>query len=78
MPLLGRAKQRLGSELDSAATAGEGTQNMLCAYLAAAVLMGLLANTLLGMWWLDAVAALLIAYVAVREGRELWHGEDCC
>src|SRR5229473_1024633 len=78
MPLLGRAKQRLGRQLDSAATAGEGTQNMLCAYLAAAVLTGLLANTLLGAWWLDPVAALFIAFVAVREGRETWRGEGCC
>jgi divalent metal cation (Fe/Co/Zn/Cd) transporter len=78
MPMLGRAKQRLGRQLDSAATAGEGTQNMLCAYLAAAVLVGLLANTLLGWWWLDPLAALFIAFVAVREGRETWRGEGCC
>ena len=78
MPLLGRAKQRLGQQLDSAATAGEGTQNMLCAYLAAAVLAGLLGNTVLGWWWLDPVAALFIAVVAVREGRETWRGEGCC
>jgi divalent metal cation (Fe/Co/Zn/Cd) transporter len=78
MPLLGRAKQRLGRQLESAATAGEGTQNMLCAYLAAAVLVGLLANTVFGWWWLDPVAALFIAFVAVREGRETWRGEGCC
>ena len=78
MPLFGRAKKRIGSQLQSAATAGEGTQNMLCAYLAAAVLTGLLANTLFGAWWLDPVAALFIAFVAVREGRETWRGEGCC
>jgi divalent metal cation (Fe/Co/Zn/Cd) transporter len=78
MPVLGRTKHRLGRQLDSAATAGEGTQNMLCAYLAAAVLAGLLANTVVGAWWLDPVAALFIAYVAVREGRESWRGERCC
>jgi hypothetical protein len=50
---------------------------MLCAYLAAAVLAGLLANTLFGAWWLDPVAALFIAAVAVQEGRESWRGEDC-
>ena len=61
MPALGVAKQRLGARLDSAATAGEGTQNLLCAYLATAVLAGLLANTLLGWWWLDPVVALGIA-----------------
>jgi divalent metal cation (Fe/Co/Zn/Cd) transporter len=78
MPVLGRAKLRVGSALDSAATAGEGTQNMLCAYLAAGVLGGLLANTLLGLWWLDPVVALGIAAVAIKEGRETWRGEGCC
>lgn len=78
MPALGMAKRHLGTRLNSAATAGEGTQNLLCAYLAAAVLAGLLANTALGWWWLDPVVALGIAGLAVREGIEAWHGEDCC
>jgi divalent metal cation (Fe/Co/Zn/Cd) transporter len=78
MPLLGRAKLRVGSALGSAATAGEGTQNLLCAYLAAGVLVGLLANTLLGLWWLDPAVGLGIAAVAVKEGRETWRGEGCC
>ena len=78
MPLLGRAKLRLGSRLASAATAGEGTQNILCAYLAGAVLIGLLGNTLFGLWWLDPLAALLVAGLAVKEGRESWRGEGCC
>jgi Cation efflux family len=77
MPALGVAKRRLGARLDSEATAGEGTQNLLCAYLAAAVLAGLLANTLLGWWWLDPAVALGIAALAVREGTEAWHGEEC-
>jgi divalent metal cation (Fe/Co/Zn/Cd) transporter len=77
MPLLGRAKQRLAHELGSGATHGEGTQNVLCGYLALAVLGGLLGNTLLGWWWLDPVAALAIAALAVREGRESWRGETC-
>jgi divalent metal cation (Fe/Co/Zn/Cd) transporter len=77
MPALGVAKRRLGARLGSAATAGEGTQNLLCAYLAAAVLAGLLANTLLGWWWLDPVVALGIAGLAVREGIQAWHGEEC-
>jgi len=77
MPALGVAKRRLGARLGSAATAGEGTQNLLCAYLAAAVLAGLLANTVLGWWWLDPVVALGIAGLAVREGIESWHGEEC-
>jgi divalent metal cation (Fe/Co/Zn/Cd) transporter len=78
MPALGVAKRRLGARLDSAATAGEGTQNLLCACLAAAVLAGLLANTVFGWWWLDPVVALGIAGLAVREGIRAWHGEDCC
>jgi len=78
MPLLGVAKQRLGTRLDSGATSGEGTQNVLCAYQAAGVLIGLLANSLLGWWWLDPVVGLGIAALAVREGRDAWRGRDCC
>ena len=78
MPFLGIAKRRLADQLGSVATRGEGTQNLLCAYLAAAVLVGLLGNTLFGLWWLDPVAALVIAAVAVREGIESWRGEGCC
>jgi divalent metal cation (Fe/Co/Zn/Cd) transporter len=78
MPLLGVAKQRLGVSLGSNATAGEGRQNMLCAYLAAALLLGLLGNALVGAWWLDPVVGLLVAAVAVKEGRDTWRGESCC
>jgi divalent metal cation (Fe/Co/Zn/Cd) transporter len=78
MPLLGRAKQRIGRRIGSSATASEGKQNLLCAYLAAAVLAGLLGNALFGWWWLDPVAALFIAAVAVREGVESWQGRGCC
>jgi divalent metal cation (Fe/Co/Zn/Cd) transporter len=73
MPLLGRAKRELGS----GATHGEGTQNILCGYLSLAVLAGLLGNTLLGWWWLDPIAALAIAALAIREGRQSWRGESC-
>lgn len=78
MPLLGVAKRRLADQLGSAATRGEGTQNLLCAYLAAAVLVGLLGNALFGLWWLDPLAALVIAGVAVKEGMASWRGEGCC
>jgi divalent metal cation (Fe/Co/Zn/Cd) transporter len=78
MPVLGIAKRRLADKLGSVATRGEGTQNLLCAYLAAAVLVGLLGNALFGMWWLDPVAALVVAGVAVREGIQSWRGEGCC
>jgi len=78
MPILGIAKQRLADEIGSAATSGEGRQNMLCAYLAGALLVGLLANLLFGAWWLDAVVGLLIAGVAIKEGLESWRGDGCC
>jgi divalent metal cation (Fe/Co/Zn/Cd) transporter len=78
MPLLGRAKRRLAHTLGSGATHGEGTQNLLCGYLSLAVLAGLLGNTLLGWWWLDPIAALAIAALAIREGRQSWRGESCC
>jgi divalent metal cation (Fe/Co/Zn/Cd) transporter len=78
MPLLGIAKTRLADQLGSAATKGEGRQNMLCAYLAAALLVGLLGNALVGAWWLDPLVGLLIATVAIKEGREAWAGEGCC
>lgn len=77
MPLLGRAKRELAHELGSGATHGEGTQNILCGYLSLAVLAGLLGNTLLGWWWLDPIAALAIAGLAIREGRRSWRGESC-
>jgi divalent metal cation (Fe/Co/Zn/Cd) transporter len=78
MPLLAIAKQRLADRMGSAATRGEGRQNMLCAYLAGALLVGLLGNALLGAWWLDPIVGLLIAGLAVREGLESWRGEGCC
>jgi divalent metal cation (Fe/Co/Zn/Cd) transporter len=78
MPMLGMAKQRLADQLGSAATAGEGRQNMLCAYLAGALLVGLLGNALAGAWWLDPAVGLAIAAVAVKEGAEAWRGEGCC
>jgi divalent metal cation (Fe/Co/Zn/Cd) transporter len=78
MPLLGIAKQRVAHQLGSQATHGEGTQNLLCAYLAAAVLLGLAGNALFGWWWLDPTAALVIAGVAAKEGLETWRGDGCC
>ena len=78
MPLLGRAKQRIGSRIGSSATASEGKQNLLCGYLAGALLVGLLGNALFGAWWLDPLVGLLIAALAVQEGREAWRGDACC
>jgi divalent metal cation (Fe/Co/Zn/Cd) transporter len=78
MPLLGNAKQRIGQRLGSAATSGEGAQNMLCAYLAAGVLAGLVLTAAFGWWWADPAVALGIAGLALHEGRETWQGEGCC
>jgi divalent metal cation (Fe/Co/Zn/Cd) transporter len=77
MPFLARAKQRIGHQLGSSATVSEGAQNMLCAYLSVALLIGLGANALFGLWWADPIAALVIAGVAVREGRQSWRGDAC-
>ncbi|MFG1700548.1 hypothetical protein [Nonomuraea sp. NPDC049309] len=77
MPVLGLAKRRLGRRLASAATSGEGTQNLMCAATAAGVLAGLYLNTL-GLWWVDPAVAVLLAAVAVREGRRAWAGHACC
>jgi len=78
MPPLAIVKARIGERIGSSATKSEGQQNMLCAYLSAALLIGLGANALFGLWWADPVTALLIAGVAVKEGREAWQGKSCC
>jgi divalent metal cation (Fe/Co/Zn/Cd) transporter len=80
MPLLARAKRNVGRKLNSSATVSEASQNMICAYLSIALLAGLLANALLGWWWADPSAALVIAAVAAKEGVDSWRGEscDCC
>ena len=78
MPLLARAKRHVGERIGSSATVSEGAQNMLCAYLSIALLIGLSANALLGWWWADPLTALVIAAVALREGRQSWRGDACC
>ena len=79
MPVLGRAKHRLAGRLGSAATAGEGSQNYLCALQAAAVLVTLSVIAVSpSAWWLDPVVALGLAGWAIREGRTAWRGDDCC
>jgi divalent metal cation (Fe/Co/Zn/Cd) transporter len=77
MPPLAAAKRKVGTALGSAATASESRQTMLCAYLSAALLVGLLANALAGWWWADPMVALLIAAVALTEARDAWQGESC-
>jgi divalent metal cation (Fe/Co/Zn/Cd) transporter len=80
MPLLARAKRRVGRRLDSAAAVSESSQTVLCAYLSVALLIGLGANAALGWWWADPLAALAICAVAVREGIDGFSGtpESCC
>jgi divalent metal cation (Fe/Co/Zn/Cd) transporter len=77
MPFLGIATRRVADRLGSVASPGEGTQNLLCAYLAAAVLVGLLGNVLFGLWWLDPAAGLIVSGVALWEGRQSWSSEGC-
>ena len=78
MPGLGIAKKRLGTTLNSGATASEGTQNLLCAAQAGAVLIGLAVTATLGWKWVDPAIALLLAGWAIREGLETWRGSNCC
>jgi divalent metal cation (Fe/Co/Zn/Cd) transporter len=80
MPPLAAAKRRVGERLGSSATASESRQTLLCAYLSAGLLAGLLANAVAGWWWADPIVALGIGVVALREARGAWRGEacDCC
>jgi divalent metal cation (Fe/Co/Zn/Cd) transporter len=77
MPLLVRAKRRTGRELGSATVMSDSTQTLLCTYLSAVLLVGLVLNATLGWSWADPLAGLVIAGVAVKEGIEAWRGEQC-
>ncbi len=77
MPFLSLAERRAGRELGSATAVADSKQTLICTYLSAAVLVGLVANSLLGWWWADAIAGLIIAVFAVREGVEAWQGDAC-
>ncbi|GAA2246691.1 cation transporter [Herbiconiux moechotypicola] len=77
MPFLSLAERRTGRELGSATAVADSKQTLVCACLSAAVLLGLLLNTLFGWWWADPVAALVIVVFAVREGVEAWKGDAC-
>lgn len=78
MPFLSHAQRRTGRALGSAAVVADGTQTMLCSYLSAVLLVGLVLNATLGWSWADPVAGLVIAAVAAREGVGAWRGEGCC
>jgi len=74
----GRQPPAMAARLGSAATAGEGTQNLLCAVLAAGVLLGLAADAAFGWWWLEGCAGLAVAAVAISQGCGAWRGNGCC
>jgi divalent metal cation (Fe/Co/Zn/Cd) transporter len=78
MPALAWAKRRAGEQMGSRTLVADSTETRLCAYLSASTLAGLAANAVLGWWWADPIAALVIAAVALREGLEAWHGDTCC
>lgn len=77
MPVLSLAERRAGREIGSASVVADSRQTLICTYLSAAVLLGLVTNSLFGWWWADAVAALVIAVFAVREGVDAWRGDAC-
>lgn len=78
MPFLSLAQRRTGRELGSASAVADSKQTMLCTYLSVAVLVGLVLNAALGWWWADPVAGLVLAVLAVREGRNALRGDTCC
>ena len=78
MPFLSWAQRRTGRALGSNAVVADSTQTLLCTYMSAVLLVGLVLNATLGWWWADPIAGLVIAAVAVKEGREAWRGENCC
>ncbi len=78
MPVLSLTQRRTGRELGSASAVADSRQTLVCSYLSAVLLVGLVANAAAGWWWADPLAGLVIAGVAIREGREAWRGEGCC
>ena len=78
MPGLSYAQRRAGRELGSRTAVADSKQTLLCTYLSAVLLVGLLLNSLFGWSWADPIAALVIAAVAVKEGRDAWRGDTCC
>lgn len=78
MPVLSWAQRRAGRELGSRTAVADSKQTLLCTYLSGVLLLGLVANSLFGWSWADPITGLVIAAVAVKEGRESWRGEVCC
>ncbi|WP_406335111.1 cation transporter [Streptomyces sp. NBC_00203] len=78
MPFLSAAQRRAGRELGSASVVADSKQTLLCTYLSAVLLIGLVLNATLSWSWADPIAALVIAAIAIKEGRDAWHGKGCC
>jgi divalent metal cation (Fe/Co/Zn/Cd) transporter len=78
MPFLSAAQRRAGRELGSATAVADSKQTLLCTYLSAVLLVGLVLNATLGWSWADPIAALVIAAIALKEGRDAWQGKGCC
>ncbi|MFB7171852.1 cation transporter [Streptomyces sp. NPDC056254] len=78
MPFLSAAQRRAGRELGSASAVADSKQTLLCTYLSAVLLVGLVLNATLGWSWADPIAALVIAAIAIKEGRDAWQGKGCC
>ena len=78
MPFLAWAQRRTGKALHSNSVVADSNQTLLCTYMSAALLVGLGLNAVLGWWWADPLAGLVIATIALKEGREAWRGEGCC
>jgi divalent metal cation (Fe/Co/Zn/Cd) transporter len=78
MPFLSAAQRKAGRELGSASAVADSKQTLLCTYLSAVLLVGLVLNATLGWSWADPIAALVIAGIAVKEGRDAWQGKGCC
>ncbi|MCV7171735.1 cation transporter [Mycobacterium manitobense] len=78
MPVLSYAQRRAGRELGSLSAVADSKQTLLCTYLSAVLLVGLVLNSAFGWSWADPIAGLVIAVIAVREGVNAWRGETCC
>ncbi|MFI9187409.1 cation transporter [Streptomyces goshikiensis] len=78
MPFLSAAQRKAGRELGSASAVADSKQTLLCTYLSAVLLVGLVLNATLGWSWADPIAALVISAIALKEGRDAWQGKGCC
>lgn len=78
MTMLARRKIAIATQLDSRAMRADAAESITCGWLSLVVVIGLIADLVLGAWWVDAVTSLAIVWFVVKEGREAWNGEDCC